>query len=298
MKKISVLIAHYNNGRFFEDCYLSLIQQTYQNWEAIIVDDASTDNSLEFIKSIIKDDTRFRLFINDENKGCGFTKGKCVEYATGDICGFLDPDDALFPQALEKSVEKFTDGSVVATYSKMLMCDDNLLPQNVYSGTKQIYNDPYFFNCPLQVAHFFTFRKEIYCKTQGINPDLKRAVDQDLYLKVLEFGQAVYIDEVLYKYRLHSAGISQQNTKQSAKESFAYVIYEAMKRRGIKEINNRKVPENYTNPQEIHDLINYQVGFFYRLERKLRVFFRHSDLFIFSCFIEFSGANAFNFDLV
>lgn len=298
MKKISVLIAHYNNGKFFEGCYLSLIQQTYQNWEAVIVDDASTDNSLEIIQSIIKDDTRFRLYINDENGGCGFTKRKCVEYADGDICGFLDPDDALFPQALEKSVEKFADRSIVATYSKMLMCDKNLLPQNVYSGTKQIYNDPYFFNCPVQVAHFFTFRKDVYFKTPGINPNLKRAVDQDLYLKVLEFGNAAYIDEVLYKYRLHSAGISQQNAKQSAKDIFAYVIYEAMKRRGIKEINNRKVPENYTNPEEIHSLINYQVGFLYRLERKLRVLFRHSSLFIFSFFIEFSGTNTFNLTMV
>ncbi|MEC5174231.1 glycosyltransferase family 2 protein [Chryseobacterium nepalense] len=296
MKKISVLIAHYNNGKFFEDCYLSLIHQTFTNWEAIIVDDASTDNSLEIIKSIIKDDARFRLYKNPENKGCGFTKRICMEYATGDICGFLDPDDALFPKALEKSIEKFNDSNIIAAYTKMLMCDENLSPQYVYCGTKQICNDLYFFNCPIQVAHFFTFRKDIYFKTQGINPVLKRAVDQDLYLKILELGRIAYIDEVLYKYRLHSAGISQQSTKQSAKDSFASIIFEAMQRRGIEKIKNRKVPENYTNPEEIYDLIHYQTGLLYRVETKFRLFFYHTNILIL-LFLECTSTQTFNLTL-
>ncbi|NML57542.1 glycosyltransferase family 2 protein [Chryseobacterium cheonjiense] len=297
MKKISVLIAHYNNGKFFNDCYVSLVNQTHLNWEAIIVDDASTDDSLQIIQSKIKNDSRFRLYKNTENKGCGFTKNKCVKYAVGEICGFLDPDDALLPQALEKSVQMYNKPDIVATYSKMLMCDEKLSPQYVYSGTKQIYNDPYFFNCPIQVAHFFTFRKDIYFKTEGINPDLKRAVDQDLYLKVLELGEAMYIDEVLYKYRLHSAGISQQDKKQSAKESFASLIYEAMKRRGIKEINNRKVPDCY-NAEEIYELLNYQAGFLYRLKTKMKLIFQHNHILIFSLSVELFALRIFDFSVL
>ena len=48
--KFSILIANYNNGKFFQDCYKSILQQTYQNWEVVILDDASTDNSVEVIK--------------------------------------------------------------------------------------------------------------------------------------------------------------------------------------------------------------------------------------------------------
>src|SRR5690554_4791645 len=101
----SILIAQYNNGHFFNDCYKSILEQTYANWEVIIVDDASTDDSLKVIKDIIKDDSRFKLFTNDTNKGCGYTKRKCAALATGEISGFLDPDDTLEPIALEKMVE-------------------------------------------------------------------------------------------------------------------------------------------------------------------------------------------------
>ncbi|UFH33257.1 glycosyltransferase [Chryseobacterium sp. C-71] len=275
MEKISVLIANYNNIRYFRDCYDSLISQTYNNWEAIIVDDGSTDNSVNIIKDIIKNDNRFLFYENSENKGCGFTKRKCVEYATGEICAFLDPDDTLYPAALKKSVEEYSrNKSIVATYSKMMLCDENLKPQNVFGSTKEIYNDKYFFNCPIQFAHFFTFKKETYLKTSGINPDLKSAVDQDLYLKILELGKVKFIRETLYNYRLHSSGISQENSKQIAKESFAYVIYEAMKRRNIKTINSIDVPSIYKSSDEIYFLLNYQTGLAYRLIIKLKSLFR------------------------
>ncbi|WP_294297959.1 glycosyltransferase [uncultured Chryseobacterium sp.] len=53
MNKISLLVANYNNGRYFKDCYDSIVSQTYENWEVIIVDDASTDNSVDIIKKLI-----------------------------------------------------------------------------------------------------------------------------------------------------------------------------------------------------------------------------------------------------
>lgn len=272
MRKISILIANYNNGKYFEACYESIISQTYPYWEVIIVDDKSTDNSLNTIKKIINNDPRFKLYENETNKGCGFTKGKCMEYANGDICGYLDPDDALYPTALVRSVEEYINHpEIVATYSRMMMCDENLVADKTFSNTKQIYNDEYFFNCPVQFAHFFTFRKDIYLKTEGINPDLTSAVDQDLYLKILDHGNPAFIDEDLYLYRLHPQGISQYKLKKEAKNSFAKVIYNTMKRRKLKRFNNVQVPKNYKDANEIFDLLHYQTKLLYRLKIKAKL---------------------------
>lgn len=272
MIKFSILIANYNNGKYFRDCYNSLVNQTYENWEVIIVDDASTDDSVEVIKSIIKDDPRFKLYHNAVNQGCGFTKRECMKYAEGELCAYLDPDDAIYTQALEKTINEFANTTdIVATYSQMMLCDDNLVPDKIFASTKQVYNSRYFFNCPIQFAHFFTFKKEAYLKTSGINPALRSAVDQDLYLKILEYGDVKYIKEPLYLYRLHSDGISQHSSKQGAKESFAKVIYDTMKRRGIKKINNLNVPETYTNSEEIYRLLAYQTSTLHRLINKIKV---------------------------
>ncbi|MCJ7933222.1 MAG: glycosyltransferase family 2 protein [Chryseobacterium sp.] len=272
MIKFSILIANYNNGKYFRDCYNSLISQTYENWEVIIVDDASTDNSVEIIKSFIGKDPRFKLYYNTTNQGCGFTKRECMKYAEGEVCAYLDPDDALYPEAMERTVQEFlNENSIVAAYSQMMLCSEDLIPDKVFAGTKKFYNDRYFFNCPIQFAHFFTFKKEIYLKGSGINPMLTSAVDQDLYLKILEHGDVRYIKEPLYLYRLHSNGISQHSAKPKAKESFAKVIHDTMKRRGIKKINNQMVPETYTNSQEIYELLDYQTNKLHRLINKIKV---------------------------
>ncbi|MGC5743064.1 glycosyltransferase family 2 protein [Chryseobacterium sp. NFX27] len=271
MIKFSILIANYNNGKYFRDCYNSLIAQTHKNWEVIIVDDDSTDDSVKIIEAIIKNDPRFSIYHNTSNRGCGYTKRECMKYAKGELCAYLDPDDALYEDALEKTIHEFIKEDIIAAYSQMMLCNENLIPDKVFAGTKQIYNSRYFFNCPTQFAHFFAFKKETYLKTSGINPHLKSAVDQDLYLKILEHGNIKYIREPLYFYRLHSNGISQQTFKQGAKESFARVIHDTMKRRGIRMINNKIVPEIYTNSQEIYELLNYQTRKIYRLINKVKV---------------------------
>jgi glycosyltransferase involved in cell wall biosynthesis len=267
IKKVSVLIANYNNGEYFKDCYQSLINQTYSDWEAIIVDDGSTDDSVGIICKIIADDERFTLYRNIENRGCGFTKRRCVEHASGEICAFLDPDDTLFPIALEKTVASHADENVVATYSQMMMYDEKNNTQVIFAS-KQIYNDKFFFNYPIQVSHFFAFKKAAYLMTSGIDPMLNSAVDQDLYLKILEIGQVKFIKEILYKYRLHEKGISQFGRKEQAKLSFAQIIFKAIKRRRIGYINNKKIPERLCAGEGIFKFLDYQVSFFYRLKIK------------------------------
>ncbi|MBJ5801086.1 glycosyltransferase family 2 protein, partial [Salmonella enterica subsp. enterica serovar Derby] len=83
-----------------------------KDFEVIIVDDCSTDDSFESIKALVKNDHRIKLYQNQENQGVGFTKRKCVELSTGEICGFLDPDDALAENALEISIKKHNDHNI------------------------------------------------------------------------------------------------------------------------------------------------------------------------------------------
>ena len=87
----SVLIANYNNGIFLMDAINSIRCQSYQQWEIIIVDDASDDCSHDIYKKLEYDD-RVHIFYNGMNRGCGYTKRRCVDLANGPLCGFLDPD--------------------------------------------------------------------------------------------------------------------------------------------------------------------------------------------------------------
>ena len=271
--KFSILIANYNNGHFFHDCYRSLISQTYADWEAVIIDDCSTDNSVAVIKNIIKDDSRFRFFENTQNKGVGFTKGKLIELAHGEICGYVDPDDTILPNAMSASIEIFkTKKDVVLTYSRLMKCDENLKPIKEFKSAMQVPNsDPFFFNCPVQIAPFVGFRKEIYLQCEKMNPDLRIAEDQDLYFKMYEKGKVYFIDQTDYLYRAHAGGISQNENKEKSYKYFAQAIYLGMKRRNLTQINGRKVPESFKNSERIFDLLKYQNSILYRIKKKLKI---------------------------
>lgn len=272
--KFSILIANYNNGKFFKSCFDSIIAQTYDNWEAIILDDASTDDSLEVIKKIIGADARFKVYENNTNSGVGITKNKLIELATGDICGFVDPDDAVTPNALHSSIDIFKKNKdVVLTYSKYVKCDENLVPIEIPKLAKQVpNNDPYFFNCPVNIVHFVSFRKDIYEQTEKMDTTMKIAEDQDLYLKMYEKGKVKFINEPNYLYRTHPGGISQNDNRPKSREYFAKVIFNTIKRRNLKSIHGRPIPAEYTDPKEIYKLLEYQNSKMYRLKKELKIF--------------------------
>ena len=274
--KFSVLIAHYNNAEYFKECYQSLLEQTYENWEAIILDDASKEREKNLVKEIIEGDNRFKYFENTENKGVGFTKSKLIELANGEIVGYLDPDDALLPTAIEKSISIFkNDEKAVLTYSRFMSCNQNLKPISAFKSAQQVQNDdPYFFNIPIQIAHFVCFKKEVYLTTDKMNTELKISEDQDLYLKLYEKGKIVFINETNYLYRTHSGGISQNDHKKESYEYWAKVIWNAMQRRKLKTINGKKIPTEYTSSKEIFDLVQYQNSIPYRIKKKLKILFQ------------------------
>ena len=274
--KFSILIANYNNGKFFRDCYDSIILQTYKNWEVIILDDSSVDDSVTTIKELIKDDSRFLFYENVENKGVGFTKSKLIDLANGEILGYLDPDDALLPTAIERSVEVFRkDSKAVLTYSRFFSCDENLKPISSFKSAMQVPNgDETFFNCPIQISHFVCFKKETYLTAEKMNSDLKISEDQDLFLKLYEKGKVIFINETNYLYRSHEGGISQNENKTKSYEYWAKVIWSAMQRRGLTKINGKKIPLKYTSSTEIFNLLEYQNSVYYRIKKKLKIAFQ------------------------
>ncbi|MEC5157618.1 glycosyltransferase family 2 protein [Chryseobacterium sp. MP_3.2] len=271
--KFSILIAHFNNAIYFKECFDSLVAQTYPNWEAIILDDGSRQEESSIIKDIIKEDSRFKYFTNSRNEGVGFTKSKLIELATGDILGYVDPDDALFSSAIEKSIDVFEKNKkAVLTYSRLIFCDKDLKPLAPFQSPMQVENhNPYFFNCPIQINHFVCFRKDIYETTEKINPDLKISEDQDLYLKMYEKGDVAFINDTNYLYRTHAGGISQNENKEKSYDYWGKVIWSAMQRRGLTTINGKKIPTTFTSSQEIFKLLKYQNSISYRIRKRLKI---------------------------
>lgn len=210
---ISVLMANYNNGKFIAEAIGSVLQQTYKDWELIIVDDFSTDGSRELLKQYFQIDTRIKVEFNWDNRGCGYTKNKAAELAVGEYMIYLDPDDTLDRTALSELISvhiKYPVCSIV--YANNYICDENLniinisnYPGQVASGDTQLSIESKKITAPA------LFKTAAFNNTQGINTLLKKAIDQDLYAKLEEWGTVIFIDKPLYYYRQHAGGISQSH---------------------------------------------------------------------------------------
>lgn len=259
MSVFSVLIANYNNWNYFQDCYKTLQNQTFQDFEIVVVDDGSTDGSYEKFLELSKIDSKIKLYQNEENKGVGYTKKKLIEKATGEICGFVDPDDALSENALEICLSVYKSSiKIVATYSKFYICDEDLNVQKISPKAQKIKNnDSLFFNIFFQVGHFFTFKKEAYLKTSGINTSLKFAEDLDMYLKLYEIGEFYFIDKPLYFYRIHNNSLTNIiDKKKDNKIYWHQALLHALERRNILFLYGKEIQSIKSLPSFIHQKQN------------------------------------------
>lgn len=230
----SILVASFNNGKYIRESFDSIKRQTYKNFEVIILEDCSADNSLDIINEYVKSDERFKVFFNEKNMGVGFTKNKIITLASGDICGLFDPDDILEPNALAIMVEshlKNQDASIIS--SRVRYCDENMIPIYETDHKHVEVNTNLFFNFESVITHFSTFKKDAYFKTSGINPYLKIAEDQDLYLKLYEVGNSIQLDVVLYNYRKNPSSIMNSNKLQVARYWHMVAAINAAQRRKV-----------------------------------------------------------------
>ena len=266
----SILIANYNNGKYLMDAVESVRQQTYTNWEIILVDDCSTDNSHELYKELEQDD-RVHIFRNDQNRGCGYTKNRCVAEAKGDWCAFLDPDDMIREDALEIMANAINANPQHGVfYSHMYVCDENM---NV------VYDNTYAYGSKEweQFIHYqkgiplFLFRKWVYLSTPGIHLSLTQSVDIDLYYKLAEVTTAYYINQPLYYYRNNPISLTKNPSRATA--THLWVMLESLRRLGCSDLEIQNEIEGFwrwrTEPlyDELSVLKNDR---FYKLGQKIR----------------------------
>lgn len=218
----SVLIANYNNGHYLQEAINSVLAQTYKNWEIVLVDDKSTDNSFEIYEKY-KEESRLHVYYNEENRGCGFTKRRCVELAKGELCGFLDPDDKLSSDALEIMVGAHQEHpNCSLAYSTLFLWDDKSGVTKVIEDVGAMENgEDFLISSKKIVSHFAVFKKSFYEKTIGIDKTLSSAVDFDLYVKLEEVGDLCFVNEPLYYYRQGNANSISIGSSEMKKKAFA-----------------------------------------------------------------------------
>ena len=102
-KLVSIGMTVYNTSEYIEDAIKSILKQTYTNWELIVINDGSTDDTLDKIKKI--KDNRIKIFSDSQNKGIAKRLNECIEASSGDYFARMDGDDIMVPYRLEQQVK-------------------------------------------------------------------------------------------------------------------------------------------------------------------------------------------------
>ena len=114
---MSVIMPAYNSEAFIADAIRSVISQTYQNWELLIVNDASNDSTAQILQKFNSEENRIRVFNNSANKGTAYSRNKAIEAAEGQFISFLDADDLWKENKLKRQLEVLSKANVAACFS-------------------------------------------------------------------------------------------------------------------------------------------------------------------------------------
>ena len=122
---VSIITPTWNCARFIGETIQSVLAQTYQNWEMIIVDDCSTDDTYDVVKSYIDKDNRIQYRCNEKNSGAAITRNNALKTARGKWIAFLDSDDLWKPEKLEKQLTFMHNHSLCFSYTNYVEIDEN-----------------------------------------------------------------------------------------------------------------------------------------------------------------------------
>lgn len=256
--KVSILIPAFNHGQYIRTCLDSVIQQTYNDWEAIVIDDGSSDDTPNIIEEYSKRDERIH-FTRQENAGVVATCKRALDKAQGEYANFLASDDAFTKQRLERLVPILD-----AQKDVCLVCSDVygmdadgkveqklMLPQFkkfIQESHGRVFADLLEQNFLYSVATLF--RRTVAKEVGGIDETIPFLEDWSLWLRLTEKHAIEYCDEPLAYYRQHN---------QNATKNFQRT-YKAMRMTLQKFVRKLPIPQRYLVYARVLARYNFEEG--------------------------------------
>ncbi len=219
--KVSIITPVYNCEKYLESTIKSVLAQSYINWEWLLVDDKSPDNSIKVIKKYINIDERIKLITLNENCGAAVARNKGIEAAEGRYIAFLDSDDLWDPEKLSKQVEFMSENEYGFSFTTYEVINDNGESLNKIVKSKPVwtYNDA-LRNTLIQTVTVIIDRNII---GDFRMPNIRKGQDYATWLMILRQGNKAYgLDINLAKYRRAEGSLS-SNKIQAIKRT--WVVY-------------------------------------------------------------------------
>lgn len=222
-KKVSVICPTYNCEKFVSETIQSVLSQSYSNIELIIVDDCSTDKTIEIVKSF--SDKRIKLIVNKTNSGAAFSRNVALKAATGEYIAFLDGDDVWLKDKLSNQINFMNEHNYAFTYTDYELIDENNKRLNVfYTGPKKVTYRKF-----LHIDYIGTstaiYKREI-CPLLQVPNDIYKRNDDALWLTLSKFADCYRLPAVYSQYRRSSNSIS--SGKKSKLFKYHVILYKKL----------------------------------------------------------------------
>ncbi len=202
---VSIVMPSYNTAKFIEETIESVLAQSYENWELILVDDCSTDNTDEVVSRFLSDE-RIRYIKNDTNSGAAVSRNRALREARGKWIAFLDSDDLWEPDKLEKQIAFMQNNNYSFSYTNYIEIDEQSVPNGrQVTGPARITKHGMFNYC-WPGCLTVMYDAEVIGLIQIA--DIKKNNDYAMWLKVCTKADCYLLNETLAKYRKRSGSIS------------------------------------------------------------------------------------------
>ena len=219
MELVSIIMPTYNCGRFIAESIRSVLAQTFTNWELIIVDDCSTDNTDEVVAPFLAD-KRVKYLHNDKNSGAALARNKAMREARGEWIAFLDSDDLWTPDKLEKQLNFMKEHRYVLSYTEYEKIDEDDKPLNIYVTGPDVVNKRKMYNYDYigQLTMMYSAKHFGLIQIKDIKKNNDYAIRLQLYKK--PGTEAHLLKENLAKYRIRKKSISHDKISKKLKSHY------------------------------------------------------------------------------
>ena len=199
---VSIIMPSYNTGKFIKETINSVLNQTYNNWELIIVDDCSTDDTEEIVNAI--KDNRIKFLKNSTNSGAAISRNKAIKEAKGKWIAFLDSDDLWKKEKLEKQIRFMEENHYDFSYTNYTEIDEEGNEKGIkITGPKKITKTGMYNYCwPGCLTVMYNAEKIGLIQIE----DIRKNNDYAMWLKVCQKADCYLLDEVLAQYRKGRVG--------------------------------------------------------------------------------------------